>query len=511
MNDAGAATPYDEVLYPSYTHTYSHPDRLATQALLWGMSPAPVTACRVLELGGGDGTNIIPMAYGLPESRFLGIDLSARAVARGQGMISDLGLQNVELRHADIMSIDASWGEFDYIIAHGVFSWVPPDVREKIFALCRTNLAPQGVAFISYLAYPGSYVRAMLRDMMLYRAGGTTDAEKILSAGREMAAFIESSGPDGDLVRRALHGEAARVLKSNPDFLFHDDLAEWSAPYYFVQFAGMAATHGLQFLAEADPAEMMDFHLLPDAREELARLAPRRLEREQYLDFVKARRFRQTLLCRSEVPVSDDNEMADLRGMLVASPAEGPKESFDLALDAEVIFRSPRGPKLDISMPMGKAALAFLVEAWPRRIPFLEIIAVVRARLTESGLPVPEAEEMEAGLTQFFHHLNSTGFVEFHTEPTPQVTTLSDRPLASAVARWQAMRGNRITTLRHVGFTFADEPIIRLIPLLDGTRSLEEVTSLMLSPAPPAEGRSLTESDVMIRLRRLALEGMLIG
>ena len=76
MTPLAGATPYDEVRYPSYTHTPSHPDRLATQAILFGLTPAPVAACRVLELGCGDGSNLVPMAYGLPGSHFTGIDLA---------------------------------------------------------------------------------------------------------------------------------------------------------------------------------------------------------------------------------------------------------------------------------------------------------------------------------------------------------------------------------------------------------------------------------------------------
>jgi tRNA G46 methylase TrmB len=67
-------TAYDEVLYPSYTHNQTHPDRLATIATLFGLTPAPVERCRVLELGCGNGSNLVPMAYGLPGSEFVGID-----------------------------------------------------------------------------------------------------------------------------------------------------------------------------------------------------------------------------------------------------------------------------------------------------------------------------------------------------------------------------------------------------------------------------------------------------
>ena len=83
-------TPYDELPYPGSAFAQTHPDRLATLATLFGMTPAPVERCRVLELGCGDGGNLIPMAFALPESRFTGVDLATTAIARGQQLIDQV-------------------------------------------------------------------------------------------------------------------------------------------------------------------------------------------------------------------------------------------------------------------------------------------------------------------------------------------------------------------------------------------------------------------------------------
>src|SRR5260221_4442716 len=96
-------TSYDSVIYPSSTHPQTHPDRLAVIGSLFGLEPAPVNRCRVLELGCGNGTNLVPMAWGLPQSEFVGIDLAALPIARGQRMFSELGLKNVQLVQADLL------------------------------------------------------------------------------------------------------------------------------------------------------------------------------------------------------------------------------------------------------------------------------------------------------------------------------------------------------------------------------------------------------------------------
>src|SRR3954471_17103755 len=141
-----APTAYDDVPYPSTPFPQTHPDRLATLATLFGMRPASVERCRVLELGCGDGGNLIPMALVLPESDFLGVDLAGEPIARGRSTIDALGLRNIEMRQDDLRAFangaDAGQEQFDFIIAHGVYSWVPEDVRDALLHICRRRLAP---------------------------------------------------------------------------------------------------------------------------------------------------------------------------------------------------------------------------------------------------------------------------------------------------------------------------------------------------------------------------------
>ena len=147
-------TDYDEVPYPSLSYAQTHPDRLATIATLLGLQPAPVTHCRVLELGCAGGGNLLPMAQGLPGSEFVGLDVSEAQITAGQTLRQALGLNNLTLTQMDILDVPAGLGQFDYIIAHGIYSWVPPQVRDKVLQVCQDHLAPQGVAYVSYNCYP---------------------------------------------------------------------------------------------------------------------------------------------------------------------------------------------------------------------------------------------------------------------------------------------------------------------------------------------------------------------
>src|SRR5580658_10025377 len=181
-------TDYDVLPYPTKPRPQTHVERLAAVGKLFGMAPAPVEHCRVLEIGCGAGGNLIPMAYALPGSTFAGVDLAASAIAEAQQLAGELELRNLALHARDLREIGDDWGEFDYIVAHGLYSWVPPEVREGLLAVCRARMAPEGIAFLSYNAYPGGHMRQMLREMMLHRTRYAANAREKVAQARQ---FLE--------------------------------------------------------------------------------------------------------------------------------------------------------------------------------------------------------------------------------------------------------------------------------------------------------------------------------
>jgi 2-polyprenyl-3-methyl-5-hydroxy-6-metoxy-1,4-benzoquinol methylase len=183
---------YDSVPYPSLAFLQTHPDRLAVLGTLYGMIPPPVEHCRVLEMGCGDGSNLIPMAYGLPGSEFMGVDLAANPVERAQQRVRRLDLKNIRIEQMDLMEIDANFGKFDYIIAHGVYAWVPEPIQKKILEICGANLSANGVAFVSYNTSPAGHVRQALRQMMQFHERRSTRRSDV-SGSRVMAGrgFLE--------------------------------------------------------------------------------------------------------------------------------------------------------------------------------------------------------------------------------------------------------------------------------------------------------------------------------
>lgn len=461
-------TAYDEIHYPSYTHAQTHPEQLATKALLFGMTPAPVERCRVLELGCGDGTNLASMALGLPQSEFVGIDLAASAIAQGQEMVRGVGLKNLSLRAGSVMDLGADFGQFDYVIAHGLYSWVPEAVRAKILTICQANLAPQGVAYISYNAKPGGHIKQMVREMMLFHTKGFADPKERVHQSIALVKFLAESQTKVESYRRLLEDELENLLLRNENNIFHDELGEVNDAFFFHDFCEKARRHGLQYLAEGDYVQMRDHNYPPPVREALRQLGKNRVAREQYLDFLSGRRFRQTLLCRAELPLRFGFSPDMAARLHVACMARPVSSKPDLASDAPEKFTGDKDANMEVSLPLAKAALVVLAEIWPRALPFPELLTQARARLgraSAGGLTDPEALAVFEMLLEIY----APGLATLHISPPKFAQSVSERPLASPLARWLARTTGHLPNLCHAPVTLEHSSGRHLLTLLDGT------------------------------------------
>src|SRR6266478_9537585 len=192
MTDALQAS-YDELAYQTFPFAQTHPDRLATLGWLFGLTPAPIERCRVLEIGCSSGGNLIPVAATLPQSEFVGVDFSAGEIDDGKADVAALHLGNVRLLQMDINDFGETFGTFDYIVAHGVYSWVSNDVQDKLLAICARQLSPGGIAYVSYNTLPGWRMRGAVREAMRYHTRQFSDAKTRVAQARAMLDFLAES------------------------------------------------------------------------------------------------------------------------------------------------------------------------------------------------------------------------------------------------------------------------------------------------------------------------------
>jgi SAM-dependent methyltransferase len=455
---------YDEVPYPSAVYPQTHPDRLAVIGTLYGLDVPPVERCRVLELGCGDGWNLIPMAYGLPASEFVGVDTAASAIEHGASLTRDLGLPNLSLRHADVAAA-AGMGTFDYIIAHGLYSWVPEHVREQILQLCEHNLAPNGVAYISYNAYPGNHLRDLVRGMMRYHTANFAEPAEKVRQGRALLKFLADSQSPRNLFQDMLTHELDRFENYTEAGLFHDDLSPHNRPFYFHEFMAQASAHGLQFLAEAEMPDNAPRNYPPHVEAALANLDPADVVvREQYLDFLRCRPFRQTLLCRREQPRQLEPLLERVTRLRVAGEIHAASADIDVRSRAPEIFRGPKGAESETDQPVVKSAFVHLGSIWPECIAFDELLH--HATPAGADLTPESADSLATALIRAY----AAGFIQLRAHRPPLTARPGPNPRSSALARLQLRSGNRVTTFLHTIVQIEDPLGKALVQLLDGSR-----------------------------------------
>lgn len=468
MSDAFA---YDVLEYPSHVHPQAHPSRMAAIARLHGIDAASPHDCHLLEVGCGDGLQLLTLAMAYPRSRFVGVDLSQAAIARGEAIRRRLGLDNLRLVAADLMEWDAGSDPYDYITAHGFFSWVPDVVRDRLLGLCRQALSATGIAYVSYNALPGCHLRRLMRDMLRHHTRGMEDPRERITAARELLECLESDVAGSKIYGDVIRSEARDLLRrTETSVLFHDDMADINQPFSITDFAARASAAGLRYLAEADYHEMSDSGLEDEARERLAaRSNGDRLQREQYLDYLKGRRFRQTLLCHVEAPMKEAADPAMVRslhavGHLRAGRADS---AVDLTEGVAVAFHSGDGALLTTDHPLIKAALSMVGNAFPAALAFDDVLASAREACQSRALPEEDTTVLAHAWTAAF----GLGLVVLHCDPPVFAREAGTRPRVNALARMQLDAGaDLVTSLRPSMIRIDGGLGLELIRLLDGSR-----------------------------------------
>jgi methyltransferase-like protein len=341
--------------------------------------------------------------------------------------------------------------------------------------------------------------------MMRFHADRFAEPAVRVRQARAVLEFLAAATPlERDGSGGGLHKELDLLRKVPDYYLFHEYLAEENTPVYFHEFHARAAGHGLQYLGEAAVLEMLTDHLAPGVAQTLRLLAPDLVQTEQYLDFLRNRRFRQTLLCHKGVSLDRAPAPERLESLFVASGFRPASAAPDLGPGVIEEFRSPRGLPVTSGDPVVKAALLHLAEAWPDAVPFRELPAAARARLGRGAGPGPSADAPHSRvLPTSLLKCAAPGAVEFRVTRPRLVTNVSERPRATALARFQAAAGVPVVSLRHqvVPLDALDRRVLRH---LDGSRDRGQLLRALAGPTGPGPSAESLE-ECLGRLARHAL------
>jgi SAM-dependent methyltransferase/methyltransferase-like protein len=521
-------TPYDRIIYPEGAYTVAHPDRMSVVASLMGMKPPPVETARILELGCGTGGHIIPIAYQYPQSTCVGIDYARTQIHIAEDMVAAVGLNNITLHALDFMAVDESFGTFDYIIAHGIFSWIPAPVQHRLLDIVRRHLAPDGVAYISYNAYPGWRMLEIAGDMMRFRTRGIEDPWERTAAARafiaEMAGLPELEDVESSWRRfMATYHQVMLSLKEyllvkTDHVLLHDDLEETNQPFYFHEFCALLDAHALTYLADSTFPNNMISNLGPSERRLVEEHASSFGEVEQYMDFVRNRTFRTSLVVHEAAEFTralNPRKLASLYATTLMKETETPPEP---EMEGSVHFVGPDGKGFVTRDSISTAAIRLLIEAEGSSIAFRDLVRRARAKAYAYRVPVTtedeDANQIAAMLLACYGR--SVYMIDFYATAPTHVDFVSERPEASKLARYQAIASETVTNQRQKRVNLGASSRA-LLSLLDGTNDraalLKAMRRMVVLPddVPEGERDAKIGAELDELLKNLQIAALLVG
>jgi SAM-dependent methyltransferase len=485
MSAVTAPDPYDQLPYTDHAYAESHPDRLSVVARLSGWEPPAVVGARILELGCGRGGNLLPIAAGLPGARLVGVDRAARQIEEATAIARAVRLDNVELVASPVERFEPDQA-FDFIICHGLCSWVPPATRRSLLATIGSALAPGGVAYVSFNCLPGWYERLAARDWLRSFPGTAPPAS--------LAWLRDAISPELADYRRRIDAITKRLEETDAAYARHEYLAEEHHPQLVSELLAEAGKAGLAYLGDAIPSGTA-LELLPKPVSERAS-ALGVAAGQQVIDFVQCTAFRRALFVRradAEArawthPAHLDRRALDslrIRSRLRPHDAADPQAGTER-------FDGPGGLALLQSAPGVRRVLHQLARVAPRSMPFAELA---------SAAAIPPGELRDEAFDLWL----ATGTISLHVrEPGPPEaeTARRDHPEAAALARWHAAHGGALTNRWHEEVEL-DDPLLRtLLARLDGSRSVDDLARELGQSGPTAT----LDTDARLQLLRACLE-----
>jgi SAM-dependent methyltransferase len=280
-----------------------------------------------------------------------------------------LELSNIEFIHSDFLTAaHRVSGHFDYIIAHGIFSWVPDDVRDALLELCAQHLRRGGLLYLNYNTRPGWNVRGMVREFLLAQTAGTTGLRMRAELAQDVAAKIVSSLMVGEHpYSQLIANEFQFVCENHVSYVAHEYLAANNHPYWRSEFLSLARRYGFEYVADADfcySSGRIPEDLAPQLDKE--QITGRALD--DTVDLLCYRQLHSPILTQGPL-VWDPPSPEEFAHLLVASclvpcaqnGAENP------------IFQHPSGYQVEAKAAVMVTALERLQPLWPRGIRIGEV------------------------------------------------------------------------------------------------------------------------------------------
>ena len=467
---------YDQIPYVSHPLSRQQPARLAAAALWFGLTTPPARIARVLEIGCASGGHIIPLAAVFPKARFVGVDLSPAQIAAGTARMERLGLSNIELIVRSLEDLGPSDGVFDFIICHGVYSWIPDQLREALLRVVSERLQPEGVASVSFNVLPGWRLFQMARDSLLLHARLQDDPGARAAQARELLDQLSAESNSRYTYGSFWREDARRIAAGGDAYIAHEMFEDDNEPQTFADFCAALDRHDLTYVGECNVAANREDAMAPAGAATIRTLAQGDdRAREQYLDIFSGRAFREAIVTH-----------ASRAGLIRRDIRPEALETLHFVAPRKLTVTPPseadghwRIANEEDGIEVDEEAVAAAVDQLIARLP--------RSSRLEDVAPVASTEaDLRERVGNALASLVAFGLCAISTEPVVCATRLAERPLASQVSASDARAGFDTVSLRHSAVRL--EPLQRLyLPLMDGTRTRDDLLAHALDLAERGE------------------------
>ena len=468
---------YDKVPYKGAIIPNSFPDHLALCNMWHNGRHSPLQGFHLTELGCGDGANLLPMAFYHPDSTFMGIDIAESGLSRAREGARQIGLHNIQFMQKDICEIEqAEVVQCDYIIAHGLYSWVSDDIREAILQFCGNGLSATGLAFISYNAQPGWASRGLVRDILLRSASVQQAAiEDKASKAIEVASELLQAIPSRDYAYAVLLAEELeRVRDGKPFYVFHEYLEEFNQGFWLRDFIERARQNNLNYVCDAQFSQW-EGQVPKELKHSLSQAGLDPIEQEETADLLCNRYFHASILCRSDVPGESMSHPKILEQVSIASSLRADSDPFDLTEGVVELFIGSHGQEIILDVSIIKAAVVLLAAQWPIGMQLNNLFQQASRLLLEHEHKV--LEDAQSQLTEELITLFEAGVINLRLQQLNNSRDLPEYPRLHALARYEIRHRDALTTPYHLPISLNDQ-FLEVVSDMDGNKSTKEIKRL---------------------------------
>ncbi|MBL1210761.1 class I SAM-dependent methyltransferase [Geminocystis sp. GBBB08] len=272
------------------------------------------------ELGCGRGytTNLLASAY--PHAQFYANDFNPNHILEAKTLASSATNQNVHFFDDSFTKfIHQDLPQFDFIVLHGIYSWITPENRQAIVKFIDQKLTVGGLVYLSYNALPGWSVAIPIQGLMLRHRQQSSEPilESIEQALNFTGKLIDTKA--GYFVQNPnLKNRYERLKLQNRYYLAHEYFNEQWNSFYFDQVVQELEEAKLNFIGSAQLTDYVDvLNLSQEAQKELNEIKDP-IYKEVVRDFYLNTQFRRDIFARGKLPMTPVQQSELIRNIRYA-------------------------------------------------------------------------------------------------------------------------------------------------------------------------------------------------